>query len=247
VIEVLRAAVLNYRAPREVLTDNGSQYVTWRGKSAFTKELECRGIRHIVSSPRHPMTLGKVERFWGSLWRECVQRAVFVDLEDARRRIGLYIDHYNFTRPHQALGAVVPADRYFGAAPEVLRTLKERVAANALELARDGLPRTPFYLTGNAGGKSFSVHAEGERVILKKDGERQEIELVGPQGQEPQVLPEALSLSSSPPEHTPRAEPQEEPAPGTSALDSVIGIGDGPGAAEQSPEAQGGDDDSHES
>src|SRR5262245_23821792 len=27
-----------YGAPEEVLTDNGSQYVTWRGKSAFTKE-----------------------------------------------------------------------------------------------------------------------------------------------------------------------------------------------------------------
>ena len=55
----------------------------------------------------------------------------------------------------------MPADRYFGAAPEVLRTLKERVASNALKLAREGLPKAPFYLTGNAGGRSFSVHAEG--------------------------------------------------------------------------------------
>src|SRR5262245_24710652 len=44
VIEVLRASLAAYGVPEEILTDNGSQYVTWRGKSAFTKELEKRGI-----------------------------------------------------------------------------------------------------------------------------------------------------------------------------------------------------------
>jgi transposase InsO family protein len=96
VIEVLRAAVASYRVPSELLSDNGSQYVTWRGKSAFARECETRGIRQIVSSPRRPQTLGKIERFWGTLWRECVGSAVFLDLEDARRRIGHFIDHYNF-------------------------------------------------------------------------------------------------------------------------------------------------------
>jgi transposase InsO family protein len=57
VIEVLRAAIASYQAPDEILTDNGAQYVTWRGKSAFARELEKRGIRHIVASPRHPQTL----------------------------------------------------------------------------------------------------------------------------------------------------------------------------------------------
>jgi transposase InsO family protein len=36
VLEVLRAAIGSYGPPDEVLTDNGAQYVTWRGKSAFT-------------------------------------------------------------------------------------------------------------------------------------------------------------------------------------------------------------------
>ena len=148
VIEVLRAALAAYGTPEEILTDNGSQYVTWRGKSQFTRELEKRGIRQIVARPRHPQTLGKIERFWGTLWRECVETAVFRDLEDARRRIGLFIDHYNFQRAHQGIDGLVPADRYFGAAPEVLKTLRERVAANALELARHGVPKQPVYLTG---------------------------------------------------------------------------------------------------
>ena len=140
VIEVLRAALAGYGSPEEILTDNGSQYITWRGKSQFTRELEKRGIRQIVARPRHPQTLGKIERFWGTLWRECVETAVFRDLEDARRRIGLFIDHYNFQRAHQGIDGLVPADRYFGAAPEVLRTLRERVVANALELRGTAFP-----------------------------------------------------------------------------------------------------------
>ncbi|MCI0376183.1 MAG: integrase core domain-containing protein, partial [Gemmataceae bacterium] len=59
------------------------------GKSVFTRELEKRGIKQIVAAPRRPQTLGKIERFWGTLWRECIESAVFVDLGDAQRRIGL--------------------------------------------------------------------------------------------------------------------------------------------------------------
>jgi hypothetical protein len=106
-----------------------------------------------VAAPWHPQTLGKIERFWGSLWRECVETAVFADLGDARRRIGLFIDSYNFRRPHQGLDAAVPADRCFGADSAVRQALEAWVAANALELARNGLPRPPFYLAGQAGGE----------------------------------------------------------------------------------------------
>src|SRR5262249_5242416 len=153
VLEVLRAALDAFGSPEEILTDNGSQYVTWRGTSAFTKELSRRGVRQVVAAPRHPQTLGKIERFWGSLWREGLEAALFVDLADAGKRVGHYVDHYNFQRPHQGIGGLVPADRYFGAAPEVRRALEARVQGNALELAREGLPRPPFYVAGQVGGR----------------------------------------------------------------------------------------------
>jgi transposase InsO family protein len=231
VIEVLRAALAAYGSPEEILTDNGTQYVTWRGKSQFTRELEKRGIRQIVARPRRPQTLGKIERFWGTLWRECVETAVFRDLEDARRRIGLFIDHYNFQRAHQGIDGLVPADRYFGAAPEVLKTLRERVAANALELARHGVPKQPVYLTGLLEGKPFSVHREGDRVILHRGGEgREEVDLP----QLPEEVPDAALAESTGgelpqpicPDGSPEAFwplPESDPAPGTSALDSQPG------------------------
>jgi transposase InsO family protein len=224
VLEVLRAALANSGTPEEILTDNGTQYVTWRGKSVFTKELEKRGIKQIVASPRRPQTLGKIERFWGSLWRECVESAVFVDLGDAQRRIGHFIDHYNFQRPHQGIDSLVPADRFFGAASEVRRTLAARVAANALELARQGLPKEPFYLTGQVGGQPFSVHAEGEKVILTGAQGRREVDLVPP-APAPDLSTGGMPEPVCPQAYVPTVagEGFEEPAmPGTSPLDEGL-------------------------
>jgi transposase InsO family protein len=236
VMEVFRAGLASYGPPEEVLTDNGSQYVTWRGKSAFTKELEKRGIRQVVASPRHPQTLGKIERFWGTLWRECIECALFIDLGDAQRRIGLFIDHYNFQRPHKGIGGLVPADRFFGAAPEVLRTLKARVAGNALALARHGTPKEPFYLTGQVGGKPFSLHAEGERVILTgAEGTRKEVELVPPASAAPPPIPTPAPVEPVPASELPvpicpqgivagmhPADVQDPPPPGVSPLDEGL-------------------------
>jgi transposase InsO family protein len=227
VLEVVRAAIVAYGAPQEMLTDNGSQYVTWRGTSAFHREMDKRGIRHIVAKPQRPQTLGKIERFWGTLWRECIETSVFVDLEDARRRIGHFIDYYNFQRPHQGIDGLVPADRFFGAATDVLATLRSRVAANALELARNGVPKAPFYVTGRIGQRAFSVHAEGERMILKREGqERTEVDWTTPGAAEVSLIDAATSrpLAEMPlpvcPDGSPYGDlPPEEEEPGASPLD----------------------------
>jgi len=224
--EVFEQAMASWGAPEEVLTDNGPQYHTWRGKSEFKKLCERRGIRHIVSKPKHPQTLGKIERFWGTLWRELLETATFLDLADARRRVGLFIDGYNFRRPHDAAGGgLVPADRFFHAAPDVLATLKARVALNAIELAKNGIPRKDVYLTGRIGGVGISLHAEGDEVILSKDdGTREAVNLRATgRRAEPdasQQMPEPLAVTDE------LADPLDglarEQAPGTSVLDEVL-------------------------
>lgn len=218
VLEVLRAAMASYGRPEEVLTDRGSQYVTWRGVSQFAKELARSGIKHLISQPRHPKTLGKIERFWGTMWREFLATSVFLDLGDAQRRIGLFLDYYNFLRPHQGLEGAVPADRFFGAAPEVLRTLKKKVAPESLKLAREGIRPKPFYLTGRAGEQSFSIHTRGEQVILSREGEvPTEIDLSRPVGGEGEV---ELPLAICPEGRIEGTEGKEEPrGPGGSSLE----------------------------
>jgi transposase InsO family protein len=228
--EVLEAAIANFGAPEEILTDNGTQYVTWRGKSGFTKLLERRGIRHVVARPRHPQTLGKTERFWGTLWRECLETAIFQGMDDARRRIGHFIDYYNFQRTHQGIDGLVPADRYFQAAPEVLRTLRERVAGNAVDLARDGIPRRSFYIAGRVGDEAIALHGEGARVVLTRgDGTREEVDLAatGRRAEPGEVTtwPEPVAVTGI---VGAEAEAEEEgdeelPPPGTSSLDEIVG------------------------
>jgi transposase InsO family protein len=198
--EVLEQAIANFGAPEEVLTDNGAQYHTWRGKSAFSKLCERRGIKQIVARPRRPQTLGKIERLWGTLWRELVEGAVFRDLEEARTRIGHFVGFYNFQRTHQGLGGLVPADRYFEAAPEVREAMEKRVAENARTLALHGEPRKGVYLTGRVGDERISLHSEGSKVVLTgAEGVREEVDL-----------------------RAPGRRAAAEDAPGTSVLDGVL-------------------------
>ncbi|MEW6557835.1 MAG: DDE-type integrase/transposase/recombinase, partial [Elusimicrobiota bacterium] len=63
VLDVLRGAIEKNGTPSEVLTDNGRQFYSWRGRSRFTKFCIKVGIQHIRSRPYHPQTLGKIESF----------------------------------------------------------------------------------------------------------------------------------------------------------------------------------------
>jgi transposase InsO family protein len=74
VIEALERGIAEYGHPREVLTDQGRQYAAWRGKTEFQELLRRYGIEHSKSRPQHPETLGKIERFWKTLWQEFLSK-----------------------------------------------------------------------------------------------------------------------------------------------------------------------------
>lgn len=197
VLEVVRTAIGNYGPPEEMLTDRGPQYKTWRGKTTFEKEMKSRGIEHIVSRPRHPQTLGKVERFWKTLWNELLKDAIFTDINDARRRIELYTSYYNFQRPHQGIDGLVPADRFFGVGSEVREMLEREVSKNALELARAGKVNKPFYMTGSVGDSKVSVHSEGDKLVMTRgDGRQEEVSFEAPVPPEIEMV-EARDLDAS--------------------------------------------------
>ena len=79
-------------------------------------------------------------------------RAPFDSFEAARERIKLWIAYYNHKRPHQGIGGVCPADRYFEVASELRKTMSAGVANNVLEKALRGMPRAPFYMVGRMEG-----------------------------------------------------------------------------------------------
>jgi transposase InsO family protein len=169
VIEALERGIADYGQPREVLTDQGRQYAAWRGTTEFQELLRRYGIAHTKSRPQHPETLGKIERFWGTLWKTFISKTVFADFADCLRRIGLFVQHYNFQRPHQGIDGLVPADRFFRAAPHVRATIEGQIKSNALLLAQEKPAQKPFYLVGRLGDQDLSIAAtNGALRVLGK-------------------------------------------------------------------------------
>jgi transposase InsO family protein len=177
VMEALGRGIGAYGTPRELLTDNGRQYTAWRGETEFEQELKRQGIAHFKSRPQHPQTLGKIERFWKTLWEEFLSRTVFADFADCARRLDLYVQHYNFRRPHQGIDGAVPADRYFRAADAVRTALEGQVADNALRLALQQPTQKPFYIVGRVGDRDLSIAASAEEVQVKLGDDTQTIRI----------------------------------------------------------------------
>ncbi len=177
VMEAFERGVAAFGAPTEVLTDNGRQYTVWRGKTEFEEHLARLGVQHIRSRPQHPQTLGKVERFWKTLWDEFLGRTVFAHVVDAQRRLDHFISHYNFQRPHQALDGLVPADRFFKVAAHVRAEIERAVAQNELRLALEQPPRTPFYGVGQLGDPHLSIAAGATGLEVHVGGKTETIPL----------------------------------------------------------------------
>jgi len=178
VIEVYRVAVGEFQPPKEMLTDNGRQYTNWRGVSRFEAELKKDRVAHFKSRPHHPMTLGKIERFWATLWPEFLVRAQFDSFEAARERIKLWIKYYNHKRPHQGIEGLCPADRFFEIQTQLRSTIEQGIQENLLELALRGKPQAPFYMVGRMDGQSVVLRAEkGKLKLSVSDQQNHEQEL----------------------------------------------------------------------
>ena len=105
------SAVLNRIAlfrglPKEILTDNGSEFA---GKM-LDKWVYKRGIRIDFSRPGTPTDNATVESFNDRLRQECLNENWFKSLEDARCKIEAWRIHYNQSRPHSALGWMTPSE-----------------------------------------------------------------------------------------------------------------------------------------
>ncbi len=170
VLEVYRRGIGEYGVPKEMLTDNGRQYVNWRGTTRFESELKKDRVSHIRSRPHHPMTLGKIERFWKSIYVEMLCRVQFDSFEEAESRIAIWVKYYNHRRPHQGIGGLCPADRFYEIQTELRKVMERGIAENALEMALRGRPRQPFYMVGRMGDQSVVIRAEKGKVRMLVDG-----------------------------------------------------------------------------
>jgi len=103
-----------------LLSDNGAGYVS----RAFGDYLRLVGIKHILASPFHPQTNGKIERYHQTLKGEINQLPREMPSE-LREAIENFVEYYNCRRCHEALGNVTPADVYYGRKEYIMARRKE--------------------------------------------------------------------------------------------------------------------------
>jgi transposase InsO family protein len=123
VLETFEQAVRRHGRPEMVLHDKGSAFWSWRGISRFTALLTELGIDQIAAE--HKEWNGKLEVFNANLAKELFDVQRFYDVAEMRRRLAAHLHWYNHHRTSHALGGLlVPADRYYGRAEEVLARIE---------------------------------------------------------------------------------------------------------------------------
>ena len=87
--------------------DNGPAYVS------LAHTLACRalGLRHLRTRPYRPRTNGKAERFIRTLLAGWAYGAIYASSQQRTDTLAVWLDHYNYRRPHGALSHHPPAAR----------------------------------------------------------------------------------------------------------------------------------------
>jgi putative transposase len=99
----------------QLISDNGPQFIA----RDFKEFIRLAGMTHVRTSPYYPQSNGKQERMQGSLKRECIRERCPRTVEEAKRFVGEYVEHYNTRRLHSAIGYVTPRDMLEGRQPEI--------------------------------------------------------------------------------------------------------------------------------
>jgi putative transposase len=100
---LLDKAVKRYGVPEQILTDQGTQFKPARGEtSEFDRHCQELGIEHITASVRRPTTCGKIEAFHKAYELE----------SHLFKEHWSFIRYYNYTRPHEGLNYLTPAEIY---------------------------------------------------------------------------------------------------------------------------------------
>lgn len=108
-----------------IISDNGPQFLA----KDFREFIRLCGMTHVKTSPYYPQSNGKIERWNQSLKRECIRPKTPLSLEEARRVVARYVEEYNMTRLHSAIGYISPINKLEGRAEAILAERDAKLAA----------------------------------------------------------------------------------------------------------------------
>jgi putative transposase len=108
-----------------IISDNGPQFIA----KDFKEFIRLCGMTHVKTSPYYPQSNGKIERFHRTIKGDCIRTETPLSLEDARRIVARYVQHYNTVRLHSAIGYVTPEARLQGRDKEILAQRDRKLEA----------------------------------------------------------------------------------------------------------------------
>ena len=108
VVKEFTNAIARHGIPYSTLTDNGMVFTTRfaggkGGRNEFEAQLRHLDIHQINSTPNHPTTCGKVERFHQTLKKWLTGQPRAATLAELQTQLDAFVDEYNHRRPHRSL------------------------------------------------------------------------------------------------------------------------------------------------
>jgi transposase InsO family protein len=184
VVASFHEAVAAYGLPASMLTDNGAVFTAAsRGGGRCAIEVECDRcgvvLRH--SSPYHPQTCGKVERFHQTLKKWLRSQDGADTLKELQVMLDRFRAYYNEVRPHRAIGRLTPSEAYAARPkatpnglriPEHYRVRRDRIdSGGAVTLRYESRLRHIKVGHRHAGTRVLMLVAGLDVRILTEDGE----------------------------------------------------------------------------
>src|SRR6202171_1084911 len=181
-VQTLYSAVEQYGLPARFLSDNAAVFSgrSRRGRVALESELDRLGIQCVHSTPYHPQTCGKVERFHQTLKLFLAKQAPAEAISHLQFQLDAFRTIYNQQRPHRALDGRTPLQAFnprLKASPSLAQPQVDyRIRRDRL----DGGGRVPlrylsrlrhFHLSYKQGGQAVLLLVAGDHVrVIAEDG-----------------------------------------------------------------------------
>ena len=182
-VEMFYSAAAEYGPPARFLSDNAAVFSghSRRGRVALESELDRLGVEVVHSTPYHPQTCGKVERFHQTLKLFLAKQAPATSLAHLQLQLDAFRAIYNQQRPHRALDGRTPIQAFharlkaapLAAQPQVdYRLRRDRLDANGRVSLRYLSRLRHFHVSYKHRGQPVILLVAGDHVrALAEDGE----------------------------------------------------------------------------
>jgi transposase InsO family protein len=182
VVQTFYSGAQRHGFPASLLSDNAAVFSgkSRKGRVFLETELDRLGILCKHSTPYHPQTCGKVERFHQTQKRYLAKQPPAATLPDLQLQLDTFRAYYNEIRPHRALGRHTPVSAFDvplkaapskGAPAEHFRVRTDRVSSDGKVTLRHSGQLLHLMVGRAHKGEVIRLFVADEQVrIVRDDG-----------------------------------------------------------------------------